>query len=84
MKVQTNREAVVFRAFDVTFTIESEAEARALYAIFNYSPNIDILPAGEDEDIREAIGHKYGDLGDSQYIARGVYYGHFYCSKKQD
>ena len=84
MKVQRDQEGVGFRVFDVTLTIESEEEARALYAIFNYSLNRDILPGDAGEEIRKAIGRKYGDLGPSQLIARGVHYQDFYRLKKED
>ena len=84
MKVRRDREGLRFGSFDVTLTIESEEEARALYAIFNYTYNVDLLPRGVDGEVKKAIGCKYGDLGDSQYIAKGVYYRHFYRSKKED
>ena len=84
MKVRRDREGVGFPAFDVTFTVESEEEARALYAIFNYSPNVDILPEEVGEEIRKAIGGKYGCLDPSRHIARGVNYSDFYANKKED
>ena len=83
MKVRRDREGVGFHAFDVTLTIESEEEARALYAIFNYSPNVDILPEDMGAEIRKAIREKHSTLGASQPIARGVCYGVFYKSKRE-
>ncbi|KKK53216.1 hypothetical protein LCGC14_3097000 [marine sediment metagenome] len=73
-----------WKPFDLVLTVESEEEAKAFYAIFNYAPNMDILPEGVGEIVREAIGRKYSDLGASQLIARGVYYREFYRGKKED
>ena len=84
MKVYKLQNICEFTPFDVTFTIESEAEAKALYAIFNYCPNVNILPEGMGDTIRKAIGEKYGDLGSSTLIARGVQYREFYSGKKED
>ncbi len=71
-----------WKPFDVVLTVESEEEAKALYAIFNYCPNEDILPEGRAKQVRDAIGGRYGDLGGGQLIARGVHYEEFYRSKR--
>ena len=84
MKARRDPEGVRFHAFAITLTVESEEEARALYAIFNYSPNVDILPEDAGDEITKAIGEKYSNLGTSQLIARGVYYRGFYKGKKED
>ena len=73
-----------FQEFDVTFTIESEEEAKALYAIFNYCPNLDILPEEVGDRIRGIIVEKYSDFGSSTLIARGVHHKEFYRGKKED
>ncbi|KKK85838.1 hypothetical protein LCGC14_2769270, partial [marine sediment metagenome] len=73
-----------FNLFKIDFIVESEAEAKALYAIFNYCPNVNILPEGMGDTIRKAIGEKYSDLGSSTLIARGVQYREFYSGKKED
>ncbi len=78
MKVQRDREGVGFRTFDVTLTIESEKEARALYAIFNYVPNTSLLPRGVAQDVRDVIGPDIAILGDNGEIANGVTYADFY------
>ena len=83
MKVRTDREGVGFPAFDITFTVESEEEARALYAIFNYSPNVNLLPEDAGAEIRKAIGEKYSTLGTSELIARGVCYREFFLRKRE-
>ena len=82
MKVHRDIQGLGFRSFDVTLTIESEEEAKALYAIFNYCPNEDILPEGGAKQVRDAIGGRYGDLDGGQLIARGVHYEEFYRSKR--
>ena len=73
-----------FQEFDITLTIENEEEAKALFAIFNYYSNLDILPEGVGESIRRIIGEKYYDLGPDQMIARGVDYPNFYRRKVQE
>ena len=73
-----------WKPFDVTLTIESEEEARALYAIFNYCPNVDMLPNGTGEIVRKVIGESYIELGPDQLIARGVTRSKFYSGKKED
>ena len=83
MKVRRDREGVGFRAFDVTLTIESEEEARALYAIFNYCPNLELFPGDAARDVRHTIGDKFSDTPNGE-IANGVDYDHFYRSKKED
>ena len=84
MKVYKLQNICEFAPFDVTFTVESEEEARALYAIFNYVPNINVLPDGAGEIVRKVIGERYEKLGPDQLIARGVTYGKFYSRKKED
>jgi len=70
-----------FQEFDLILTIESEGEARALYAIFNYFPNVDLLPFGISEKIREQIGDRYSKLMAGEEISNGVTYATF-CSSK--
>ncbi|KKL86071.1 hypothetical protein LCGC14_1948430 [marine sediment metagenome] len=72
-----------WKPFDVVLTVESEEEAKALYAIFNYSPNVNLLPEDASDEIRKAIGGKYSTLGTSQLIARGVCYREFYLGKRE-
>ena len=84
MKVLRDREGVGFHAFDVTLTIESEEEARALYAIFNYGPNTDLLPCEIGKIVREVIGGEYGNLAAGSVIAKGITYVTFYRYKMKD
>ncbi len=72
-----------WKSFDVVLTVESEEEAKALYAIFNYYPNTKLLDDKFGESIRRVIGFKYADLGPSSLIAKGVCYGVFYRSKRE-
>ena len=72
-----------FPAFDITLTIESEEEARALYAIFNYIPNTDLFPDGVSLKIREKIGERFSNLGSGEVIAKGVTYDSFYRPKEK-
>ena len=84
MYIKNIDDAWGWKPFNIVFAVESEAEARALYAIFNYGPNVDILPEDVDEEIRKAIGGKHGNISFNELIARGVSYEEFYRGKKGD
>ena len=71
-----------FQKFDIILTVESEEEAKALFAIFNYSGNVDLLTNETGQNIRKAIGEEYGNLGPLHLIARGVHFTDFYRSKR--
>ena len=73
-----------FRSFDIVLTVESVEEAQALYAIFNYVPNIALLPEGISTSIKKAIGEKFGISWKNHIIARGITYQNFYRSKKTE
>ena len=81
MRVNRFGEVPGFSEFDVILTIESEEEARALYAIFNYSPNMDMLPDGVGELMRCCIGERFSKLLPDSVIARGTTYKTFYAVK---
>ena len=83
MRVQRDLEGVGFRAFDITLTVDSEEEARALYAIFNYSPNVDLLGGDIGERIRKVIGEHFGRLGSDSQIANGITYREFFSHKEK-
>jgi len=72
-----------FQEFDITFTVENEEEARALYALFNYSPNVDMLGGDIGERTRRLIGGHFSILGTDNIIANGVTYSNFYSHKEQ-
>ena len=82
MKVQRIEGVHKFNPFDIIFTVENEEEARALYAIFNYCPNVDVLPTGKGKEIRLTIGNDFSELNNSE-IANGVNYRTFYNAKKE-
>ena len=83
MKVHKLQNICEFTPFDVILTVESEEEARALYAIFNYSPNSGLFPGNAARDVRHTIGHKFRDTVNGE-IANGVTSDQFYSSKRED
>lgn len=82
MKVSSNVKEVVFKPITLEIVIESEEEARALSAIFNYAPNTDLLDPSIAYTIGKHIGEKYRILGEKGIIARGITYEQFYRGKK--
>lgn len=54
MKVTHDAKVERFRPFTLNIVVESEEEAKVLYAIFSYPPNSNRLPDGSCE-IRKAI-----------------------------
>ena len=69
-----------FEPFNLVISVETEEEARALYAIFNYGPNREVLRSGFASEMIDAIGEysvKYDET-----IAQGVAYKHFYRAKE--
>jgi len=82
MKVQKIEGIHGFDPFDIIFTVENEEEARGLFAIFNYYPNVTVLPNGKGKEIRSIIGDNFGKL-DNGEIANGVNYRTFYNAKKE-
>lgn len=78
MKV-TRTNQTGFTPFTLSITVESEEEARALYAIFNHTRNVRLLSANADMRIRNAIGHEhYITCKTGDIIANGVRLGEFY------
>lgn len=81
MKVSSKKSD--FQPIVLEIVIESEEEARALYAIFNYSPNTELLYPNASSDIIECIGHGYSTShNNGEVISRGITYDQFYRSKK--
>lgn len=70
-----------FQPFNLTLTVETAEEARALYAIFNYLPNEELLSNVACIEIRACIGHEFLGAPSSGIIARGVTQKRFYCKK---
>lgn len=75
MEVVKAAPAIGFNRFELRITVESEEEARALYAIFNHTNNVELLPEGSAERIRRAIGKDYYSIG---LIANGITHEQFY------
>ena len=54
-----------FQPFNLVITVENEAEAKALYAIFNHTANVNILPCANNDmvasEIKAAIGNQFYD-----------------------
>jgi len=75
MKVEKNKS---FTPFDITITVESKEEAQALYAIFNYTPNCNLLSDDISIQIRHTIGNEYSVTRSHDIIANGIDYEDFY------
>jgi hypothetical protein len=67
-----------FQPFNLNITVETKEEAQALFAIFNYTPNTDLLGNSHYSAVKDAIG----PFSTSGVIARGVTYEQFYRPKK--
>ena len=72
MKVRRTSEPC-FKSFSIELEVQTEEEARALYAIFNHTRNIDLLPDDISKDIKEIIGDcHYVGQSDCSVIANGI------------
>lgn len=67
-----------FEPFNLILSVETEEEARALYAIFNYCKNSDLIKYSVAEKIRNVIGNYHIGGG---IIANNISYETFYHSK---
>ena len=79
MKVSREGIRPDFKPFEIRITVESVAEAKALYAIFNHAHNTQLL--GKSDEIRDAIGSQYRVNQFDGEIAMGVSYKKFYVTK---
>lgn len=75
MEVRKATRVPRFDKFELQITVESAEEARALYAIFNHTNNVDLLPEDSAKRIRRAIGDDYYSI---DMIANGITHGQFY------
>lgn len=75
MEVRKATRVPRFDKFELQITVESAEEARALYAIFNHTDNVELLPAGSATQIRRAIGDDYYSI---DMIANGITHEQFY------
>ena len=71
-----------FLPFDIILSVESEEEAKALYAIFNLSDNVSLLPDEAQYEVRHRIGERFA-VNEPDEIARGVTYQDFYRCKEK-
>lgn len=67
--------------FTLTITIDDESEAQALYAIFNYTSNCDLVGEQNAQGVKHAIGDQFYVCDLTQEIANGITYGKFYVKK---
>ena len=58
MQVKKHILTDTFKPFDLIFKVESEEEARALYAIFNHRDNAELLGIDKAEQIKKIIGRE--------------------------
>ena len=67
----------------ITFriVIESEAEARAMFAIFNLTDNVNLLSTGSAESIRNCLS-EYRTTRSEEVIANNILHATFYMGKK--
>ena len=71
-----------FVPFELTLLVETEEEAKALFAIFNHSDNTALLKYNIGEVIRNTITHQYRTHNQSDIIANDITHGLFYLPKK--
>jgi len=86
MKIEFNENNQAFTPFKFTVKVETLEEAKAWYAIFNYTPNTELLGIGGSQSIAIRVNlinkvgpncNVYVDVGD-QVIANGVTYNQYY------
>ena len=64
-----------FVPFDLILRVETREEAQALFAIFNYGPNRDLLPRLNRDTIKHLLNDYYVTAG---VIANKITYGVYY------
>ena len=69
MKVE--RKNAGFRPFKLEIDVETESEARALYAIFSHTNNIELLGVKAADEFTTGIGDRF-DSAVGEVIANGV------------
>ena len=74
MKVSREQLEKEFTPFNFIIKVESETDARALYAIFNHASNVQLLPNKDGNQFRAAIG----EYGTTEEITNGIYYNEYY------
>ena len=81
MKVRKAKPSALplFEPFILEVTVETEGEARALHAIFNYTGNTDLFKESIINQIMHCIGEH--SVGFNDEINNGVLYNDFYRPK---
>lgn len=80
MKVSSTQQK--FTPFSITIDIESEGEARALYAIFNHYSNDSLLGSKNARAIKTTIGTEFSLELQGQEINNGINGHKFYQSRE--
>ena len=81
MKVNSENPEVGFSPIHLNIVLESAEEARAFYAIFNYTRNTDLFKNCQDIKIRKQL-QEFRQLDEDAVIANGITYQQFYYPKK--
>ena len=76
MKVEVKQQAPAFTPMQVVIDVETEEDAQAIYAMFNYFPFTKALGLGSGGMVRADIGEQYYVA--TGEIARGVTTREFY------
>lgn len=69
-----------FKPFELVLRIQSQEEAQALYAMFNYVKSNAVLDIDSAMAIKKAIGEEFyiGCRESNKVIGNGVTYGEYY------
>ena len=81
--MKVNKEAIYassFQPFRLSIEVQTEEEAKALYAIFNLLDNHVLLGENKAEKLKDAIGH--GHYVEEGNIANGISYRKFYYGEE--
>lgn len=76
MKVSSTQQK--FTPFSITIDIESEGEARALYAIFNLHKNAQLIGYDNCISVMDKIGNEFESNAETDEINNGIG-GEYYC-----
>lgn len=76
MKVSSTQQK--FTPFSITINIESEGEARALFAIFNHPKNSQLIGCDNCMSVMDKIGNEFESNADTNEINNGIG-GEYYC-----
>jgi hypothetical protein len=80
MKVNKKIIDISFKAIELTITIETEEEAQALYAIFNFTHNRKLLKEKDTNLLLDEIGKKFYIGEKNKIISNNIAYKDYYKS----